>query len=84
MMLERTLCGLELTRDTRKSAKTPYRHGCSCSRYYSSAQVCHRCSCVACTAERAKWNRYIARGGVLGEVRRERASAARRKHAKRA
>lgn len=72
MMLERTLCGLELTRTWEKTKKTPYRHRCKCNRTWSSAPVCHRCSCVACAAERAKWDAFIKAGGIAGEERRRR------------
>lgn len=75
-MLERTLCGLELTRDSKKTKKTPYRHACKCSPFYSSAPTCHRCSCVKCTTERARWDKHIASGGLLVEQARD------RKHAK--
>jgi hypothetical protein len=79
-MLERTLCGLELYRDAKKSKVTPHRHACTCFTgiRWSSGEVCHRCSCLACTEARVKWDRYIARGGLLGEQRRKRAAAARR------
>lgn len=72
MMLERTLCGLELTRDWKKTKLTPYKHPCRCMRAYSSDPVCHRCSCVACTKRRAEWDAYIKAGGVAGEERRRR------------
>jgi len=72
MMLERTLCGLELARDTRKGKATPYYPACKCvPRLWSSAATCHRCSCVDCAKARAKWDEHIKSGGILGEVARE-------------
>lgn len=82
MMLERTLCGVDVTRDFRKTKATPHRHPCRCSRQYSSNPICHRCACVACAAARAEWAKFIAAGGMLGAQQRERATTARRKHAK--
>ncbi len=73
MMLERTLCGLEITRDWKKSKKTPHRHKCRCMRAWSSEPVCHRCSCVKCADARAKWDAHIAAGGIAGEESRRRA-----------
>jgi hypothetical protein len=72
MMLERTLCGLEITRSWERSSSAPYRHRCRCSRAFSSEPVCHRCSCVKCTEARAEWDRHIKAGGIAGEERRRR------------
>ena len=71
-MIERTLCGLVLDRDTAKGKKTPYRPRCACiPKLWSSAAICHRCSCVECAKARAKWDEHIKSGGILGELERE-------------
>ncbi len=73
MMLERTACGLELTRTWKKTKLAPYRHACRCApRVWSSSEICHRCSCVACTKARANWDKFIKAGGIAGEERRRR------------
>jgi len=76
MIGELTLCGVDLVWSKHRTGKTPHKHRCGCFKLWSSSEVCHRCSCVACAKARAD---YAARLRKTSGSRSPRASVQRRK-----